>query len=174
MATGNGAAKTRGFSAIRFERLPAEDQELLKAAQGRLGDPHNPYSHFSVAAAVRTRSGKIITGTNVENAAYSAATCAERTTLLTAHNEGSGADCISIAIVARAKEGPTTKVTGPCGECRQVIMEAAHRSGVKNDFRVLLATTNLDKVVVTSIGFLLPLAFTPDDLLLDVPEEEES
>lgn len=171
MATaGNGTRRV--FRTVKFERLPAEDRELLIAAQQKLDAPYNPYSGFSVAASVRTSGGDVIAGTNIENAAYSTGICAERSTLSTAHNLGFGDQCVAIAVVARSGGQPTTKVTAPCGECRQAIVEYAHRSGVREGFRVLMATTNLDKVVIATIGDLLPLAFTPDDLLeVPVPEE---
>lgn len=157
------------FRNAEFEKLPRKDRTLLLEAKRVLSQAYNIYSHFYVAAALRIESPvqdapNIITGTNVENAAYGSAICAERSTLLTAHNRGMGDYCTAIAIIARAGDQDTTDVTGPCGECRQVITEAAFRSGVRMNFRVLLATTSLDKIIVTNIGSLLPFAFTPADL----------
>lgn len=170
MATAGNSTR-RPFQIKRFETLTLQSQELLLAAQQALeGRSYSPYSGFIVAAAVRVRGGQIVTGTNVENAAFGSSICAERSALTTVHNQGVGDQCVAIAVVARAKEGPTTRVTAPCGECRQVIAEYAYRSGTRERFCVLLATTALDKVVVTTLGLLLPLAFTPEDLLVDDEE----
>ncbi|MDP2637235.1 MAG: cytidine deaminase [bacterium] len=158
------------FRNVKFEDLSTRNRNLLLEAKRALDQSYNVYSHFHVAAALgiddspAVGAPNVITGTNVENAAYGSAICAERSALLTAHNRGVGDRCVAIAIIARAGDQETAEVTGPCGECRQVIMEAAFRSGVKESFRVILATTSLAKIVVTTIGSLLPFAFTPADL----------
>ena len=59
-----------------FEELNAADQALCREAVKALGGSHSPYSNFSVGAALRLQSGKIIYGSNQENAAYPSGLCA--------------------------------------------------------------------------------------------------
>ncbi|TSC56157.1 MAG: cytidine deaminase [Parcubacteria group bacterium Greene0714_21] len=172
MASPRNNGNARGFRYTEFPEVDPQIQRLLREAQQKLDSPYNPNSGFSVAAAVLTSDGQIVVGTNIENAAYGSSICAERTALSTAHNLGVGDQCVAIAIVARGKEGhPTPGVTAPCGECRQVISEYGWRSGVGEGFRVYLATTDLQRVLPTTIGILLPLAFGPEDLLNVEPQE---
>lgn len=157
---------------VPFEELSEEEQKLLQAARKTMKRAHNPYSRFYVGAAV-SANGKVVTGANVENAAYGESICAERSALVGANALGYGDRCKAIAVVARGRDSPTTKITAPCGSCRQMINEFAQRSGVDEDFKIILSTTRFDKVVVTTIGELLPLAFGPRDLDL-IPEEEKN
>jgi cytidine deaminase len=94
------------------------DHELLAAADAAAPRAYAPYSRFHVGAAVRTRDGRVITGVNVENAAYPLGICAERAAIATAVGEGFGpGDLEAIAITA-----------SPCGGCRQWIAEFRIRS----------------------------------------------
>lgn len=149
---------------INFKDLAEEDQKLLKAAKRVLERTYSPYSGSQVGAAVLTKEGKMIAGTNYEVAAFGSSICAERAALLRANAQGHGDECVAIAIVTRNKDSPTTEISASCGECRQMIFEAAQRSGVGRKFRIIMATTNFDKVVVSNIGQLLPLAFGPKNL----------
>ena len=153
-----------GIDRVAFDSLSLSNQHLLDAAEEALELAYNPYSGFFVGAAVLTSEGQVITGSNVENVAYGPTICAERSALMRANAEGHGDKCDSVAIVARNGEIPTTVVTAPCGVCRQVIYEFANRSTVYEEFKIILATTNFEEVIVTTIGKLLPLAFGPKDL----------
>jgi cytidine deaminase len=76
-----------------------------------------PYSKFKVGAALKTRSGEIVTGCNVENASYGLTMCAERVAVFKAVSEGlAGFD--AIAVVA-----DSPRLTAPCGPCRQILWE---------------------------------------------------
>jgi cytidine deaminase len=89
------------------------DVELLAAADAVAERAYAPYSHFHVGAAVRTRDGRVITGVNVENAAYPLGICAEKAAIATAVGEGFGpGDLEAIAVTA-----------SPCGGCRQWLAE---------------------------------------------------
>src|SRR6476469_1130388 len=77
-----------------------------------------PYSRFKVGAALLTRSGKIITGANVESDSYGLTCCAERVALFAAVTKGER-DFVAVAVVAPAAL-PT-----PCGACRQLLSEYA-------------------------------------------------
>jgi cytidine deaminase len=95
----------------------AADAELLALAREARARAYAPYSQFTVGAALRTLSGEIFTGCNVENASYSLAICAERTALFSAVAAGARAfEAIAIA-------GPAGAALPPCGACRQALVE---------------------------------------------------
>ncbi|MCL6512625.1 MAG: cytidine deaminase [Anaerolineae bacterium] len=92
-------------------------EKLIAVAAAARENAHAPYSNFRVGAALRARSGRVITGCNVENASYGLTVCAERVALLKAISEGErGFE--AIAIVA-----DTERLTPPCGACRQLLWE---------------------------------------------------
>jgi cytidine deaminase len=89
------------------------DQELYGLALEASGAAYAPYSDFHVGAAVLARDGRVITGVNVENAAYPLGICAERCALGRAVAEGvRPGDVAAVAITA-----------SPCGGCRQWLLE---------------------------------------------------
>jgi cytidine deaminase len=93
-----------------------EYRKLLAAAKAAQRNAHAPYSKFRVGAALLTKSGKIYTGVNVENASYGLTICAERVALTKAVSEGQR-KFQAIAVVA-----PSAALS-PCGACRQVLAE---------------------------------------------------
>ena len=89
------------------------DLELLAEADAAAAHAYAPYSKFHVGAAVRARDGRIVTGVNVENAAYPLGICAEKSAITAAVRAGYGpGDLDAIAITA-----------SPCGGCRQWLAE---------------------------------------------------
>ena len=88
------------------------DQELVDLAHQARQRAYAVYSDFPVGAALLTRSGKVFTGCNVENAAYPLTTCAERTAVTKAVSEGER-EFEAIAVV-------TATGATPCGACRQI------------------------------------------------------
>jgi cytidine deaminase len=150
---------------VKFEELSPKEQELLAEAKQAMETAYNPYSRFFVGAALLSQDGRIITGSNVENAAFGSTICAERAALLRANVMGIRI-FEKIAIIARGKDSGTSEVTSPCGSCRQMLYEASQVSG--KDFEVIMSTTALDKVVISTISELLPLAFGPKDLGIDL------
>ena len=76
---------TISYVSCRLDELEAADRELVEAACQATYTSYAPYSHFSVGAAVRLTNGEVIQGSNQENAAYSAGTCAERCTMFYAN-----------------------------------------------------------------------------------------
>ncbi len=128
---------------------------LMQAAQRAREGSYSPYSHFRVGAALLSRSGKIYTGCNIENAAYSATVCAERAAFFKAVSEGER-EFTAIAIVG-GKEGETSPRCAPCGVCRQVMAEFC-----TEEFEILLGTE--EQFEVFTLGQLLPLSFTSRDL----------
>jgi cytidine deaminase len=92
-------------------------KELARLARAARRRAHAPFSHFKVGAALRTRSGEIVTGCNVENASYGLTLCAERVAVFKAVSEGMKR-FDAVAVVADSK-----LLTPPCGPCRQILWE---------------------------------------------------
>ncbi|PID80736.1 cytidine deaminase [bacterium DOLJORAL78_65_58] len=124
-------------------------RELIRQAAAARLNSHSPYSGFRVGAALRTRGGRIFTGTNVENASFGLSNCAERTAIFTAVTAGER-DFEAIAIVADG-----VQPTAPCGACRQVLVEFGL------DMEVILAGEKGPDgpVRATTVGALVPDAF---------------
>ena len=78
---------------------------------------HAPFSRFQVGAALKTATGEIVTGCNIENASYGLTMCAERVAIFKAVSEGLK-DFDAIAVVADAD-----RIAPPCGPCRQILWE---------------------------------------------------
>lgn len=93
------------------------DKELLQEARIACKHAYAPYSHYKVGAALLTKSNRLYTGCNIENASYGATICAERVAISKAVAEGN-LDIDKIAIVAE-----NGKYAYPCGICRQVMAE---------------------------------------------------
>lgn len=155
---------------IKFDELTMQQQELLYEAEKVMETAYNPYSNFYVGAAILAQDGTIITGSNVENAAYGSTICAERAALLKANSMGKRM-YDRIAIIARGANFDTTEVTGPCGSCRQMIYESSQISG--KNIEIIMSTTKKDKIVIAGIEELLPLAFGPKELLIDISKYQK-
>ena len=128
---------------------------LITAAAGARELSYAPYSNFCVGAALLARDGRIFTGCNVENAAYSPTNCAERTAVFKAVSEGVR-EFAAIAVVG-GKRGETSPLCAPCGVCRQVLAEFC-----PPDFPVILGTP--EDFRVYALNEILPLAFTAVEL----------
>jgi len=146
---------------VPFEELKPVEQKLLRAAKDAMENAYNPYSHFYVGAAVLTRSGEIIWGTNFENASYGNTLCAERTALFAANAQGYR-DIIALATIARGADFDTQVPSAPCGQCRQAINEAAQISNV--NIEVIFSNSKMTRIAIMKIKDLLPFAFGPGDL----------
>ena len=130
---------------------PAVRRRLEKSARAAAKASYSPYSKFKVGAAVLMESGKIYAGTNVENASYGLANCAERSAIFAAVSNGERT--IRCVVVYT----PTTAPTMPCGACRQVINEFGPRSAV-------ISICQSAERVETTLDRLLPAAFGPGNL----------
>lgn len=101
------------------EQTPSHWQPLIDAARSAMKNAHAPYSNFRVGSALRTTSGHMFAGCNVENASYGMTNCAERTAIFSAVAQlGSTMEIAEIAVVCE-QNVPCV----PCGACRQVIYE---------------------------------------------------
>lgn len=131
------------------------DKELILLAISARELAYAPYSNHKVGAALVAKSGKVYTGCNVENAAYSPTNCAERTAIFKAVSEGER-EFTAIAIVGGVGDS-LSELCAPCGVCRQVLSEFAGA-----DLRIIMGTP--EKITTSTLGELLPYSFTSDNL----------
>ena len=109
-------------SSFAFELMTGTTPEKLsKTAEEAMKTSYAPYSGFNVGCAAVGESGKVYTGCNIENAAYPAACCAERTAVFKAVSEGERS--IRAIAVVGGKNGTPEGNCFPCGVCRQVLNE---------------------------------------------------
>lgn len=130
-----------------------DGKALMKIAENARKNAYAPYSHFKVGAALYTKSGKVFTGINIENAAYSPTNCAERTAIFKAVSEGER-EFVAIAVCGGKGENPDELCT-PCGVCRQVLAEFCD-----GDFKVILG--NVKNIREYTLSELLPHSFGLD------------
>lgn len=151
------APMSQGKKGGKANMKQTEIQALIDAAIGQLKFSYAPYSNFKVGAALLTKGGKVYTGCNIENAAYTPTNCAERTAFFKAVSEGER-DFRAICIVG-GKDGVLTDYAAPCGVCRQVMMEFCE----PETFRIILATGR-EHYDIFSLKELLPRGFGPSNL----------
>lgn len=128
----------------------SEKQSLIDLANTTRQRAYVPYSKYHVGAALRTKTGRIFTGVNVENAAYPQTMCAERVAVFKAVSEGEQ-EFEAISVV-------TDNGGSPCGGCRQVLAEFGL------DTLVLIADGEGHLLKEMTVKELLPEAFTPEHL----------
>ena len=133
-------------------------EKLIDTAIEQLKFSYTPYSNFKVGAALLTKSGKIYTGCNIENASYTPTNCAERTAFFKAVSEGVR-DFQAICIVG-GKDGKLTEYTAPCGVCRQVMMDFCD----PKTFQIILAVDK-ERYEIYTLEELMPLGFGPLNLV---------
>jgi cytidine deaminase len=130
--------------------LSEQEAELARCAAEARQRAYAPYSGYAVGAALRTPSGQIYTGVNVENAAYPDSLCAERVAIVKAVSEGHR-EFVMMAV-------STSNGGTPCGSCRQVMAEFCL------DAVVLIVDGQGALVQRTNVQALLPDSFGPKQL----------
>lgn len=130
-------------------------EKLIEFAEKARLNAYAPYSGFKVGAALLCDDGEVFVGCNVENAAYSATNCAERTAIFSAVAAGKR-KFVAIAIVG-GKGDRASDTCLPCGVCRQVLTEFC-----PGDFKIVTGCES--DVRVYTLSQLLPLAFNSDSL----------
>ena len=134
--------------------MPDRD-ELVAAARAAAEKAYAPYSNFQVGAALRFDDGAVITGSNVENASYGLALCAETVAVARAMAEGRRGGLVEVAVTGTGP-APVT----PCGRCRQVLNELAELGGTDP----VVWSCGSDEVREYRLSELLPAAFGPGSL----------
>ncbi|TVT29432.1 cytidine deaminase [Salinicoccus cyprini] len=121
----------------------------VKVAQSRA---YTPYSKFNVGALLVIEDDQYIYGANIENAAYPATICAERSALVSAYSND--IKKFKAIVVITDSEEPSS----PCGTCRQVMKELC-----EGDMPVYLVS-HAGKVIRRTVDDLLPLGFSGKDM----------
>ena len=131
-------------------------EELVKKAYEAQRFSYSPYSNFQVGAALLTKRGKVYTGCNIENAAFSPTNCAERTAFFKAVSEGEK-EFAAIAVVGNKKDAPSEEweFCTPCGVCRQVMLEFV------NPEEFYIYSGKGEEVKTFTLKELLPESFSP-------------
>ena len=131
------------------------DAELLALAREARKNAYAPYSGFAVGAALLTKSGKVYSGCNIENASFSPTVCAERVALFKAVSDGERDFC-ALAVVGGRGKTLSPDVT-PCGVCRQALAEFC-----EGFFRILTEDRDGNPILRT-LSDLLPSPFGGPD-----------
>ena len=140
-----------------LDELEPQDAELLRRAHEATRNSYAPYSRFHVGAAARMANGDIVTGNNVENAAYPSGLCAERVTLFAAMAKYPGVAVEALALVAHSETKTIVEPVAPCGACRQVMVEVEQVS--KRPLRVLCQGEKGPIMVFDGVESLMPFIF---------------
>ena len=143
-----------------------EKQELIRMALAARERAYVPYSDFMVGAALRAEDGRVFTGCNVENAAFTPTSCAERTALFKAVSEGV-TKFTDIAVVGSRRGEINKQITSPCGVCRQALFEFGGP-----ELNVIMAKTP-DDFMERSMDELLPFGFGPSNVAGNQAVEDE-
>jgi cytidine deaminase len=146
-----------------ISELKKVDAELLAQARTVTKQAYAPYSNFFVGAAARLSNDKMVIGTNQENASYPVGICAERVLLGSAATLYPGVGIDTMAISYDSKEVKSDHPISPCGMCRQSLLEYETRT--EKPIRLILAGQEGKIYIVKTIKFLLPFAFTSEELL---------
>ena len=142
-----------------------EKKALIRMALEAREQAYVPYSDFMVGAALRADDGRIFTGCNVENAAFTPTSCAERTALFKAVSEGV-TRFTDIAVVGSRRGEVNKQITSPCGVCRQALFEFGGP-----ELNVIMAKTP-DDFIERSMDELLPFGFGPSNVAGNKAVEE--
>ena len=142
--------------------LPAYEADLLSNAITARKNSYAPYSKFNVGAAVLLEGGEVVLGNNQENACYPSGLCAERVALYAAAANYPGKRILGIAISAASQLHKVNRPVGPCGNCRQSIMEYE----VKQQTPIFLIMQGAEGAILksNSLQNIMPISF--DDSFL--------
>ena len=149
-----------GTSAFIFQdidELSTVDKNLMEAAIQAAKNAYAPYSGFSVGAALLMEDNSIITGNNQENAAYPSGMCAERVAIWKAGSSYPNKKVKKIAITAVSSNKKLDKPVGPCGACRQTLLE--YEVNQKEAMEIFFMGEIGNVIKANSIASLLPFSF---------------
>ena len=140
-----------------LDGLSESDKLLMEKAIQATKTSYSPYSNFKVGACLLLENGTYISGSNQENAAYPSGMCAERVAFWKAGSEYPNVKILKIAISATSQNKSLDRPVGPCGACRQSMLEyeLKQEEGIE-----VLFMGEVGKVVkVASVTSLLPFSF---------------
>ncbi len=145
-----------------INELPSEIQSLMNQAIETRKNAYAPYSKFRVGAAILLDNGKIVLGSNQENAAYPSGLCAERVAIFQAGAIYPNAKIVKLAITAASDTNPTLSPIPPCGACRQSIAEYEFKQDTPIEIYFMGESGEVYKS--NSLNNLLPLSFDKTSL----------
>jgi len=145
------------------EELTPADAALLSTARETTSHAYAPYSNFRVGAVAVMANGKMVAGTNQENASYPVGICAERVLLSCAATQYPSIRIDTIAISYDNRGGKSDHPISPCGICRQSLAEYEER--VKHPIRLIMSGMEGEVYILERASQLLPLSFTASDLV---------
>jgi len=137
--------------------LSEGDRMLVEEARKVTAKAYAPYSHFLVGAVARMKDGRLVAGTNQENAAYPVGICAERVLLSNAAMQFTGLPIETMAITYHNTRGESNSPVSPCGMCRQSLAEYEERQGAP--IRLILTGMEGQVMVLSGSSSLLPFSF---------------
>ena len=141
--------------------LPQQQEDALIAEARKAAEQaYAPYSDYQVGSALLFDDGAVITGSNVENASYGLALCAETVAVSRAFGEGRRGGLVAVAVTGPLDKGDGAPIT-PCGRCRQILNEIAQLGGTDP----LVLCVGKDEVRRVTLSELLPHAFGPAHLV---------
>lgn len=144
------------------DELDLPDRELLASARKVTEVAYAPYSKFRVGATAVLTNGKIVSGTNQENASFPVGICAERVLLSSVASQYPGVGVLAIAISYHNLQGSSNHPISPCGICRQSLCE--YEEWTKQPIRLILSGMEGEVYILDKSSDLLPLSFGSVDL----------
>lgn len=148
-----------------IDELTDDEKTLFTEAFSKMEHAYAPYSKFHVGSALLLEDGRIVGGSNQENASYGLAICAERVALFNAGSNFPDTAVKKLVVVTKNfnnkqqdPENENNYVLAPCGACRQVILEYENRFG--QDIEIMLMDSKGKVYSFDSVKQILPFAFT--------------
>ena len=136
--------------------MPIDADKLAECARSAMLNAYAPYSGYCVGAALLGKSGRMYTGCNIENAAYSPSVCAERSAVACAVSSGERE--FEALAVCGGKNGVISGPFPPCGVCRQTLREFC-----SDDFKVIIVD-GPESYKLLTLAQLLPYSFGPGNI----------
>ena len=137
------------------------EKKIIERATDVMMSSYSPYSNFRVGAALMLEDGSIVVGSNQENASFPCGICAERVAVFSASTNFPNLRIKTIAITAKSKNFDIMDPVGPCGACRQVLLEYEEKQN--SNIEILLF--DMKKIVkIKRAKDLLPLYFQENKL----------
>lgn len=140
-----------------LSELSEGDRSLLAEALKATDNAYAPYSNFRVGAALLLENDQIILGSNQENAAYPSGMCAERVAIWRAGSAFPNVKFKKIAITATSNKTSVDEPVGPCGACRQAMLE--YEVNQKEPIEIIFMGETGKIVKTESVVSLLPFSF---------------
>lgn len=145
-----------------IDELPDDQKQLLQEARKVTENAYAPYSNFQVGAVAKLTNGKMVSGSNQENASFPAGLCAERVLLASASTLFPKIPIQTMAISYKSENVKSDHPISPCGICRQTLQEYEER--VNHPMQLILGGMTGPVYIIDSASRLLPLAFTSEEL----------